>query len=159
MQSQQHLFVAACKHNIQIRPLPPSSMSTEVFQRVRILLVPKQQATNEYYICLNGEIDNLASQHKLTASIWRLPARQKAGQLGVALHPQPLLQHSEVAESQTEIHSRPGTSFVRLTFHLTRAIFPFLVFELLFLCAHTPPLPAECKPSLLSGSGLNFFLF
>ncbi len=34
-----------------------------------------------------------------------------------------------------------------------------LVFELLFLCAHTPPLPAECKPSLLSGSGLSFFYF
>ncbi len=30
-------------------------------------------------MCFNGEVDNLASQHKLTPSVWRLPVKLKAG--------------------------------------------------------------------------------
>ncbi len=48
------------------------------------------------------------------------------GHLLIALHPQPLLQCSKAAESQTESHSRSGASFIRLMFHLARAICPFL---------------------------------
>ncbi len=47
------LFAAACKHNIQLGPLLPGGTPPEVSERVRTLLVPTQQATQEYDICFN----------------------------------------------------------------------------------------------------------
>ncbi len=75
------------KHKIQIRPLLLNSTPPEVSYHVLILLVPTQQAMQEYYICFNDEVDHLG--------IWPLPVQQKAGQLRSALHLQPLLQCSK----------------------------------------------------------------
>ncbi len=57
--------------------------------------------------------------------VWHLPVPQKVGQLRVTLHPQILLQCSKASESQTEIHSCPITSFIRLPFRLIGLCFLF----------------------------------
>ncbi len=92
-------------------------MPPEVLHRVLILLVHTQQAMQEYYICSKGEVDIFK---KLTQADCRCLA-QKADQ-----HLQPLLQCSKAAESQTEIHSRSGTSFIHLMFRLIE-LFYFLL--------------------------------
>ncbi len=86
--------------------------------------------------------------NKLTTSDWHPPVQQRAGQNRIAVHP---LQCSRASESQTKIHARSRTSFIRLLFHLTTAIFPFLhrcvrihnfLSGVQSLCSAVPPISA-----------------
>ncbi len=82
------------------------------------------------------------------AGVWHLPVQQKAGQLCVTLRPQLLLWCLKVGESQSQIHSCSGTSFIHLSFCLTTAIFSLLLnftCDLSFARGNTPT-PTQTRP-------------
>ncbi len=74
-QSQQHFLLRLVNTKFKLgRSSWLNTNRSIVMHAYSILLVPT-------YICFNGDVDNLVSQHKLTARVQDLPVRQKAGQL------------------------------------------------------------------------------